>query len=42
MVYLHNATSTVGYVDGHANRVKMHQVPAVSAWRLDDFWGRKK
>lgn len=42
MVYLHNATSTVGYVDGHANRVKMYQVPAVSAWRLDDFWGRKK
>lgn len=42
MVYLHNATSTVGYVDGHANRVKMYQIPGVSAWRIDDFWGRKK
>lgn len=40
--YLHNATGTAGYVDGHANRVKMYQLPSDSAWAINDFWGRYK
>ena len=42
IIHLHNATSTIGYVDGHASRVKMYQLPRLSAWRIDDFWGRAK
>lgn len=42
IIYLHNATATAGYVDGHANRVKMYQLPNDSAWKIDDFWGRYK